>query len=67
MHPIVNMMMLDGEERKKPWNLTEEETLKLEKSAEWGKTGMAYAAMNATRPATIGLVLASNPLAVLAW
>lgn len=30
-------------------------------------TGSAYAAEHGTRPATIGLVLASNPLALLAW
>jgi microsomal epoxide hydrolase len=30
-------------------------------------TGSAYAFMHATRPSTISLVLASNPLALLAW
>lgn len=30
-------------------------------------SGMAYAAEHASRPATIGLVLSSSPLALLAW
>lgn len=33
----------------------------------WQQTGAAYAAEHATRPATIGLVLSSSPLALLAW
>jgi microsomal epoxide hydrolase len=31
------------------------------------RTGTAYALEHATRPSTIGLVLGSNPLALLAW
>jgi microsomal epoxide hydrolase len=34
---------------------------------EWRKTGFAYANEHGTRPATIGHVLSSNPLALLAW
>ncbi|KAL8366550.1 hypothetical protein RB595_010417 [Gaeumannomyces hyphopodioides] len=35
---------------------------------EWFKTrGVGYAVMHATRPATVGLALASSPLALLAW
>jgi microsomal epoxide hydrolase len=35
---------------------------------EWFKTvGSAYALEHATRPSTVGFVLASNPLALLAW
>lgn len=30
-------------------------------------SGSAYAQMHATRPSTIGHVLASSPLALLAW
>lgn len=33
----------------------------------FSKTGSAYANMHGTRPATIGLVLSSNPIALLAW
>lgn len=34
---------------------------------EFTATGNAYAREHATRPSTIGHVLASNPLALLAW
>ncbi|KAI1872909.1 uncharacterized protein JN550_003783 [Neoarthrinium moseri] len=47
--------------------LTVDERAQMERSAEWMKTGMAYAFEQGTRPATIGLVLSSNPLAMLAW
>jgi microsomal epoxide hydrolase len=33
----------------------------------WKLTGTAYALEQATKPSTIGFVLSSNPLAVLAW
>lgn len=33
----------------------------------WRATGTAYAMENATRPGTIGLVLSTSPLALLAW
>lgn len=33
----------------------------------WKATGTAYAMEHATKPATIGAVLASNPVALLAW
>jgi microsomal epoxide hydrolase len=33
----------------------------------WKATGSAYAMEHATKPATIGFVLRSNPLALLAW
>jgi pimeloyl-ACP methyl ester carboxylesterase len=33
----------------------------------WRQTGSAYAQEHATRPSTIGSVLSSNPLALLAW
>lgn len=29
--------------------------------------GSSYAVLHATKPSTIGLVLASNPIALLAW
>lgn len=34
---------------------------------EWKATGTAYAMEQGTKPATIGFVLSSNPLALLAW
>jgi microsomal epoxide hydrolase len=39
----------------------------LERAAEFMKTGSAYALEHATRTSTIGHVLASNPVALLAW
>jgi microsomal epoxide hydrolase len=39
----------------------------LDRGDEFGKTGTAYALEHATRPGTIGFVLSSSPLALLAW
>lgn len=39
----------------------------LERTKVFMERGAAYALEQATRPSTIGLVLASNPLALLAW
>jgi microsomal epoxide hydrolase len=39
----------------------------LERGDIFGKSGTAYALEHATRPATIGFVLSSSPLALLAW
>lgn len=39
----------------------------LERAAEFRANGSAYLHEHGTRPSTIGHVLASNPLALLAW
>ncbi|EUC46736.1 hypothetical protein COCMIDRAFT_4273 [Bipolaris oryzae ATCC 44560] len=39
----------------------------LARAQKWGATGMGYAIEHGTRPSTIGSVLASSPLAMLAW
>ncbi|GAA5988826.1 hypothetical protein JCM5350_000389 [Sporobolomyces pararoseus] len=39
----------------------------LERSAEFQKTGRAYAISHATRPGTIGLTVGSSPISLLAW
>jgi microsomal epoxide hydrolase len=39
----------------------------LKRAKEWVDTGRAYSAVHATRPSTIGQVLSSSPLALLAW
>ena len=39
----------------------------LQRGAEFERTGAAYAIEHGTRPATIGLVLAANPISLLAW
>ncbi|KAF2707262.1 epoxide hydrolase-like protein [Pleomassaria siparia CBS 279.74] len=47
--------------------LTQTEKDALGRSAKWQVTGTAYAQEHAWRPSTIGLVLSSSPLALLAW
>jgi microsomal epoxide hydrolase len=44
-----------------------EEQAALERRTPWQEYGTGYAKEHGTRPATIGLVLASSPLALLAW
>lgn len=39
----------------------------IERWEQWKATGTAYAMEHATKPSTIGFVLRSNPLALLAW
>jgi microsomal epoxide hydrolase len=39
----------------------------MERNAAWMKKGLAYALEHGTRPATVGLAISSNPLALLAW
>lgn len=64
----MNMLTLNAGETAPPADsLTSEELEILERSAAWLKTGLAYALEHGTRPATIGLVVSSNPLALLAW
>lgn len=47
--------------------ITVTENRALRKFAEFKRMGSAYALVSATRPSTIGFVLASSPLALLAW
>ncbi|KAJ7126248.1 Alpha/Beta hydrolase protein [Mycena epipterygia] len=47
--------------------LTEADRAGILRTEEFKRTGSAYALEHATRPATLGFVLASNPLALLAW
>ncbi|KDQ08979.1 hypothetical protein BOTBODRAFT_37508 [Botryobasidium botryosum FD-172 SS1] len=47
--------------------VNEAERKGLERAAWFRSVGSAYAITHATRPGTIGFVLASNPLALLAW
>ena len=48
-------------------NMSALEKQGLEKSDGFGRLGSAYALEHATKPSTIGLVLAANPLSLLAW
>ncbi|KAL4727120.1 hypothetical protein ACLX1H_006021 [Fusarium chlamydosporum] len=47
--------------------VTEAEKKALPRAEEFQKLGSAYALMHATKPSTIGLVLSSSPIALLAW
>ncbi|KAK8245290.1 Alpha/Beta hydrolase protein [Phyllosticta capitalensis] len=48
-------------------DINELEAFALKRGAEFQRTGFAYAMEHGTRPATIGLVLSSSPIALLAW
>jgi pimeloyl-ACP methyl ester carboxylesterase len=47
--------------------LSAQETKGVERLYEFMESGSAYAKMHGTKPATVGLVLASSPVAQLAW
>ncbi|KAL3495085.1 Alpha/Beta hydrolase protein [Aspergillus germanicus] len=64
----VNMLVLNPDQ--KPGSLddlTEREKEHMDRSNKWQGTGFAYALEHGTRPSTIGLVISSSPLALLAW
>lgn len=48
-------------------SVTDWEKEGLVRAAGWTNDGSAYCIEHATRAATIGLVLSSSPLALLAW
>lgn len=48
-------------------DISEVEKQGLERSGIFKALGSSYALQHATKPSTIGLVLASNPIALLAW
>ncbi|KZL79734.1 epoxide hydrolase [Colletotrichum incanum] len=47
--------------------LPQQDLQQLQKMATWRSTGTSYALEHGLRPATIGLVLSTSPLALLAW
>jgi len=47
--------------------LSETEKKALERTKHFAFTAFAYALEHATRPSTIGFVLSSNPVSLLAW
>jgi microsomal epoxide hydrolase len=47
--------------------LSDRDKAGLEKGRQFTTTGGGYMSMHATRPSTIGIVLSSSPLALLAW
>lgn len=50
-----------------PASINDSERIGLVRYKEFTSTGYAYSAEHATRPATLGFVLSSSPLALLAW
>ena len=50
-----------------PSNLTEAEKAAVYRRDEWSKTGTGYFVEQSTKPFTIGLAIASTPIAILAW
>jgi microsomal epoxide hydrolase len=48
-------------------SLTDKERVGVERGNQFMNVSSAYAREHGSRPATIGLVLGSNPLALLAW
>ncbi|KAH7406838.1 Alpha/Beta hydrolase protein [Phaeosphaeria sp. MPI-PUGE-AT-0046c] len=65
----VNFMYINGiwEKASPDDNLDQGEQRDMERQKEFANTGSAYARMHGTKPSTIGLVLASSPVAQLAW
>ncbi|KAJ5624637.1 epoxide hydrolase [Penicillium lagena] len=64
----VNMLVLDpGESAPSRDSLTPKELDILQRTETWRQTGLAYALVHGTRPATVGLAMSSSPLALLAW
>ncbi|KAJ1324762.1 microsomal epoxide hydrolase [Microdochium nivale] len=65
----VNLLMgaEGGSEIKAEYYSNPGELAHLERARAWDSTGRGYAIEHGTRPATIGLVLSSSPLALLAW
>ncbi len=48
-------------------DLDDRDLREIEQVKKFAKTSFAYANEHATRPSTIGMVLSSSPLALLAW
>lgn len=64
----VNMCSIGGSPTDVPeGSINEAEMAAMKRGGTWVEHGTAYAKEHGTRPATIGFVLASSPLALLAW
>lgn len=65
---IVNLAIGTGPSEGHPYeSLTDAEKRGVDRANHFATLASAYASMHGTRPATIGLVLSSSPLALLAW
>ncbi|KAL7910616.1 Alpha/Beta hydrolase protein [Trichoderma velutinum] len=64
----VNMLTLNpGETVPSSDGVSVQELQEMQRTEEWAQTGLAFALEHGTRPATVGLAIASNPLSLLAW
>lgn len=63
--PSVNMMTFKDQPDFNALSALEKRAM--ESARRWRETGSAYAQEHGTKPSTIGAVLSSNPLALLAW
>ena len=63
----VNFCIMPKPEGVNDDELSDLEKQGLERSEEFKRLGSSYALQHATKPSTIGLVLATSPLALLAW
>ncbi|KAK4066313.1 uncharacterized protein Triagg1_8145 [Trichoderma aggressivum f. europaeum] len=64
----INMLTLNpGETAPSSDSVSAEELQEMKRTETWAQTGLAFALEHGTRPATVGLAIASNPLSLLAW
>ncbi|EFQ35770.1 epoxide hydrolase [Colletotrichum graminicola M1.001] len=63
----LNFLAPTADDSSESEQLPQQDRERLQKAAAFFKTGISYALTHGTRPATIGLVLSTNPLALLAW
>jgi microsomal epoxide hydrolase len=64
---VVNFCIMPEPEGIKESDISDAEKQGLKRSDTFLRLGSSYAVLHATKPSTIGLVLASNPIALLAW
>ncbi|KAJ4312938.1 hypothetical protein N0V94_007199 [Neodidymelliopsis sp. IMI 364377] len=63
----IHLNMMTVKDKPDEEKLTPLEKRALQSASTWRETGSAYAQEHGTKPSTIGSVLSSNPLALLAW
>lgn len=64
---VVNFCIMPEPKDIDPKSITPAEKEGLARAEWFHRIGSAYALEHATKPSTIGLVLATNPLALLIW
>ncbi|PTB43513.1 hypothetical protein M441DRAFT_189529 [Trichoderma asperellum CBS 433.97] len=63
----LNMLTLNTGEKPPSEDLSVQEAHEMKRTETWAQTGLAFVLEHGTRPATAGLAISSNPLALLAW